>query len=329
MIKIGLIGCGFMGSMHANAYNIIDGVQVTAVADIRREKAEDLAKLSGAEIYSTGMELIQNADVDAIDICLPTFLHTEHAIAAMHKVKNVFIEKPVAFTPAECDALLKAQEETGAGVQVGQVVRFWDEYVCLKDAIDTGKYGKVVNAVFRRLSPRPTWTWENWDLEITRSRGAFLDLHVHDTDFMLHAFGRPNSFNTVCAHGGEGNSYVMTIANYNDFVVTSEGTWDLPASFPFEMAFRVTFEKAVMEYTNQGFTLYTDEGATPIKLNKREIAVAGGGNISDLGGYFNELEYFAGCLVAGKKPDKATLPDACASVKFIFEEMNKAGNAIF
>ena len=80
MIKIGLIGCGFMGSMHANSYNIIDGVEVTAVADIRREKAEELAKLSGAEIYSTGMDLIANADVDAIDICLPTFLHTEHAL---------------------------------------------------------------------------------------------------------------------------------------------------------------------------------------------------------------------------------------------------------
>ena len=119
----------------------------------------------------------------------------------------------------------------------------------------------------------------------------------------------------------------MTIANYDDFVVTSEGSWDLPASFPFEMAFRVTFEKGVMEYTNQGFTFYTNEGAEPIKLNKRQIAVAGGGNISDLGGYFNELEYFTDCLKAGKKPDKATLPDACASVKFIFEEMAKCGNA--
>jgi hypothetical protein len=82
-----------------------------------------------------------------------------------------------------------------------------------------------------------------------------------------------------------------------------------------------------MEYTNQGFTFYTNEGAEPIKLNKRQIAVSGGGNISDLGGYFNELEYFTDCLKAGKKPDKATLPDACASVKFIFEEMEKCGNA--
>ncbi len=327
MIKIGLIGCGFMGAMHANSYNIIDGVQVTAVADIRREKAEELAKISGAEIYADGMSLIENADVDAIDICLPTFLHTEHAIAAMHKVKNVFIEKPVAFTPEECDRLIAAQKETGAGVQVGQVVRFWDEYVYLKDAIDTKKYGNVINAVFRRLSPRPTWTWENWDLEPSRSGGAALDLHVHDTDYMLYAFGRPNNFNTVIAHGGEANSYIMTVANFDGFTVTSEGTWDLPASFPFEMAFRVRFEKGTVEYTNAGFTVYTDNGAEPIVLNKRKIAVEGGGNISDLGGYFNELEYFANCLVAGKKPEKAGLADACASVKFIFEELAAAKNA--
>ena len=97
----------------------------------------------------------------------------------------------------------------------------------------------------------------------------------------------------------------MTIASYGN----SEGTWDLPASFPFEMAFRVTFEKGVIKYTNAGFTLYTNEGATPIKLDKREIAVEGGGNISDLGGYFNEMEYFANCLVAGKKPEKAGLSE--------------------
>ncbi len=327
MIKIGLIGCGFMGAMHANSYNIIEGVQVTAVADIRRDKAEELAKISGAEIYADGMSLIENADVDAIDICLPTFLHTEHAVAAMHKVKNVFIEKPVAFTPEECDRLLAAQKETGAGVQVGQVVRFWDEYVYLKDAIDTKKFGNVINAVFRRLSPRPTWTWENWDLEPARSGGAALDLHVHDTDYMLYAFGRPNNFNTVIAHGGEANSYIMTVANFDGFTVTSEGTWDLPSSFPFEMAFRVRFEKGTVEYTNGGFILYDDEGAHPIELNKRKIAVAGGGNISDLGGYFNELEYFTSCLIAGKKPEKAGLADACASVKFIFEELAAAKNA--
>ena len=96
MIKVGLIGCGFMGAMHANCYKNIDGVKLVAVADIRREKAEELA--CGAEIYSDGKDLIEKADVDVIDICLPTFLHAEYALMAMEKVKYLFVEKPVALT---------------------------------------------------------------------------------------------------------------------------------------------------------------------------------------------------------------------------------------
>ena len=85
MLKVGLIGCGFMGSMHANCYNNLKDVKVTAVADVRREKAEELSKISGAEIYACGKDLIEKADVDVIDICLPTFLHAEHALLAMEK----------------------------------------------------------------------------------------------------------------------------------------------------------------------------------------------------------------------------------------------------
>ena len=84
-VEVGLIGCGFMRSMHANCYLHIEDAQVTAVADVRREKAEELAALSGAEIYSDGYELIANADVDVIDICLPTYLHARYAMAAMEK----------------------------------------------------------------------------------------------------------------------------------------------------------------------------------------------------------------------------------------------------
>ena len=321
MLKIGLIGCGFMGTMHANCYNAIEGVQVVEVADLQREKAEALAKLSNAKIYSTGMELIENENVDAIDICLPTYLHAAHAEAAMRKVKNVFVEKPVTFTVKEGEKLLKVQRETGAGVQVGQVIRFWDEYVWLKELIDGGKYGKVVNAMFRRLSPRPDG-WEHWFRNAEKSGGAALDLHIHDIDYMLYAFGKPKTFHSAVAHGGENNSYVAAIANYGDKVVTVEGSWDLPADFPFEMFYRVKFENAVAEYSHEGLKLYTDGGVENVQLTKAFNAqVEGAGNISDLGGYFNELKYFTDCLKEGKHPEKAGLADAVESVKFVREEI--------
>ena len=288
MVKIGLIGCGFMGSMHANCYHAMEGVEVVAVADIRREKAEGLASLSGAAIYGDGAELIEKADVDAIDICLPTYLHAKYAEMAMKKAPYVFVEKPATLTAEEGEHLLAVQKETGAGVQVGQVIRFWDEYVWLKDQVDSGKYGKVRNAQFRRLSPRPDWTWENWVLDDTKSGGAAQDLHIHDVDYMLYLFGQPKTFATVKAHGGEKNSSVETICDYGDFTVTLEGCWDYPAEYPFEMAYRVRFDDAVAELTNAGLKLYTGGACTTPKIEKTFVASnAAGGNISDLGGYYN------------------------------------------
>ena len=76
MLKVGLIGCGFMGTMHANCYKALEGVTLAAVADIRPEKAAQLA--DGAEIFGDGKELIEQADVDIIDICLPIFTPNTH-----------------------------------------------------------------------------------------------------------------------------------------------------------------------------------------------------------------------------------------------------------
>lgn len=325
MIKVGLIGCGFMGAMHYNCYNNIAGVKVTAVADIRREKAEELVKGADAVIYGDGKDLIAKADVDIIDICLPTFLHAEYALSAMDKVKYLFVEKPVALTNGQAAAMLKKSEKTGCNVQVGQVIRFWDEYVELKKIIESGKYGKVINANFRRLSPRPTWGWNDWLLDDKLSGGAAQDLHIHDTDYVLSVFGKPKKFYSVKNSAGEKNSYINTLMQYNGFTVTVEGTWDLPATRPFEASFRVVFEKATVENAGGRFTLYTDGKAEEIKIEKKKLE--GGvedGNISDLGGYYNELVYFTDKVKAGEKIEKATLKDAAGSLKFVLGEIKNA-----
>ncbi|MBR3894069.1 MAG: Gfo/Idh/MocA family oxidoreductase [Clostridia bacterium] len=325
MLKIGLIGCGFMGSMHANCYQNIEGVQVTAVADLRREKAEQLAALSGAEIYETGMALIENADVDAIDICLPTYLHAEHALLAMKKVKYLFIEKPVALTLEEGKALIEAAEANGVNVQVGQVIRFWDEYVELAKIVRAGTYGKVIHANFRRLSPVPGWGWEDWLLDARRSGGAGQDLHIHDIDYVLSVFGVPLSFSSAKNTLGNTNDYVCTLMNYPDFVVSVEGTWGLPESYPFTATFRVAFEKATVENAGAGLMCYDKNGAHEIKIEKKLLDGDGytGGNISDLGGYYNELFYFCDRAARGERIERATLPDAVGSLDFVLREINQ------
>ena len=275
----------------------------------------------GAEIFGDGKDLIEKADVDVIDICLPTYLHAEYALLAMEKVKYVFVEKPVTLTVAESEALKAKQLESGSFVQVGQVIRFWDEYVALQEIINSKKYGKVVNANFRRISPSPNWGWNNWLHDISLSGGAAQDLHIHDVDFVLSLFGEPKTLHSVRNTLSEKNSYVNTLMQYDDCAITVEGTWDLPASHPFEATFRVVFEKAVVENAGGKFMLYTDSGAENIKIEKKKLSAIGGtsGNISDLGGYYNELYYFTECAKNGKEIKQATLSDASASLKFLLE----------
>lgn len=321
MLKVGLIGCGFMGAMHANCYKNIDGVQLAAVSDIRREKAEAVS--GDAVIYADGAELIENADVDVIDICLPTYLHTRYALLAMDKVKYIFIEKPVSLTVEEADTLLEKSEKTGCNVQIGQVIRFWDEYTELRRLLEGGNLGRVVNANFRRISPRPDWGWNDWLLKYELSGGAAQDLHIHDVDFVLSLFGEPQKFCSVKNSIGEKLSYVNTLMQYDGFAVSVEGTWDLPGSHPFEASFRVVCENGVIENCGGKFMRYDTDGAHEIVLEKKNAAGAAdvGGNISDLGGYYNELVYFTERAKSGEKIEKASLADGAASLKFLKKEL--------
>ena len=321
MLKVGLIGCGFMGAMHANCYKSLEGVEIAAVADLRLEKSAEIANGTNAKIFADGKDLIKYADVDIIDICLPTYLHAEYALLAMDKVKYLFIEKPVALTVEESDILIKKQQKTGCNVQVGQVIRFWDEYVELRKIADSGKYGKVVNANFRRISPSPDWGWENWLHNTDLSGGAAEDLHIHDIDFVLSMLGEPEKLYSIKQKLGEKNGYVNTLMEYKDSVVTVEGTWDLPGTHPFEASFRVVFEDAVVENSGGKFMLYTKDEATEIKIEKMDIGTANaGGNISDLGGYYNELKVFTDCAKNKNDIAEASLTSAAASLKFLLEK---------
>ncbi|MBQ9922196.1 MAG: hypothetical protein IJO52_08410, partial [Clostridia bacterium] len=115
--------------------------------------------------------------------------------------------------------------------------------------------------------------------------------------------------------------YVNTLMQYDGFVVSVEGTWDLPSTHPFEATFRVVCEKGVIENAGGKFMLYTNEEAKEIVLEKNKIgSLNAGGNLSDLGGYYNELLYFTAKAAAGEKIENATLADGVASLKFLLNK---------
>ena len=332
MIKVGLIGCGFMGGMHSACYAALAnlGVKVTAVADVRREYAEKLA--GDAEIYATGMELIEKADVDVVDVCLPTHLHAAHAVAAMKAGKNVFVEKPIAFKDEDMELILKTEAETGAKVQVGQVIRQWTEYVWLKKAVDAGTFGKIQHAMFRRMSSRPEWAWEGWLHQVDKSGGVAVDMNVHDVDFVRYIMGEPDVVKAHAHRDAEGViQQINAVYGYGDKVsVAVESGWDYPADFPFTADFRVKFDKATVIGGGGVVNVYPVGGAAYQAELEEEFQGDNdiGGNISSLGGYYNELKYFVEGLQGKNDLSVATVSEAIKSVQLVKREVEAAGGLI-
>jgi len=332
MLKVGLIGAGFMGGMHAACYEALSSeVKVVAVADVIKEKAEKIAGKFNSDTYSSGEELIKSADVDIIDICLPTYLHASHAVKAMEKGRAVFIEKPVCLLLEEGRLLLETQNKTGAKVMVGQCIRFWPEYEWLKNIVNDKTYGNVRSAVFTRISPKPTWSWDGWILDPKRSGSVALDLHIHDTDYIRSIFGEPLGVASEVVRDDLGViEQIITNYKYSGPLVTAEGAWGYPPEFPFSMEYRVMFDKATAVYKSgntPSLSVYTEKGETLIpSLDKEDLDSSDvGGNVSDLGGYFNELKYFVGLVKNNLPIAKATLNEAVKSFELVVSEIKSAG----
>tara|TARA_R100000027_G_scaffold67707_1_gene68043 strand:- start:1109 stop:2128 length:1020 start_codon:yes stop_codon:yes gene_type:complete len=328
-MKVAIIGLGFMGGMHAQIYTALPGVDLVAVADLNVEGTKTKVAEMGlsAQVFPDLKTLLSSVDVDIVDLCVPTDLHAELAISAAEAGKHLFIEKPLSLTIANCEAIQKAITEAGVFAQVGQCIRFWPEYVALKEFIDSGKGGALKSLSLRRCASRPTYSHEDWLNNEARSGGAASDLHVHDTDFIVHLLGLPKSVFSQATRGRSGIDHIFTSYQYGDLAVHAEGGWDYPEHYGFTMAFEAVFENASVSFssasgTPPSLTLNDDETIemAVVQPGPKE-STTGEGNISSLGGYFNELEYFTNCVKANKAPEIATIEQATASIRVLLAEL--------
>ena len=326
MVKIGLIGCGFIGDVHARCYHALydKDVVVNAVCDIQKDRAEKAALIFNCSAYTDGDEMIKNADIDTVDVCLPTYLHTKYACAAMENGKNVFLEKPVCLTPEEGERLINLQRKTGVSVMVGQVVRMWKEYKWLADAVSGGIYGKVLSARFYRQSTRPLWPWENWLEDPAKGGTMALDFHVHDVDFMRSVFGEPKSVSSHAMRSKNGIiQQIYSHFDYGDKTVTVDGCWEDAKSYPFGASFKVTFEEATAELYGGNITVYLKNGGKicPELHDENE-------QYAELGAYYSELKYFIKRISLGLPIEIATLDDSVKTVELVLKEIENAGGAV-
>jgi predicted dehydrogenase len=313
MIRVGIAGLGTMGGMHAHSYERLPNATLVSGADLEPERQERFAKEHRAQIYPDYEAMLAEAELDMVDICLPTYLHAEAVQAAAAAKKHVLCEKPMALSVAECDAMIAAAERTGVRFMVAQVLRFFPAYATIKEIVDSGHLGKVEWVSATRMGARPLWSWRDWFNDPARSGGAALDLHCHDVDFIGWLLGRPTTVSAVGVKSDRGSmdSIFTTMSGFPGGArAFAESSWTTGADFPFITALKLNLEGGTVSLTHggpspvrvdpvHGGTEYPD-----LVVSQASETVQTEGNISELGGYFLECQYFVNCLERGRVPDR-------------------------
>ena len=299
-----------MGRMHANVYGLLDNARLVAFVDRKQEKRERYSADFNVPAHATLHELFENhPDLNAVDICLPTFEHKDAVVAVASAKKHIFCEKPMALSVDEADEMISVCEKFGVRLMIGHCIRFWPEYALLKKMVDDGTLGKLLSINLTRYGEFPSWSTDNWLADETKAGGGVLDMHIHDTDYIHFLLGQPKSVQSWGTVDHRGPSQVFTTMEFPGGAVAHlEGGWNLPNHTPFKMAFRAIFERGAAIMDGGPMTVYED-GKQPVIPEFPKMEAAGGGNISDLGGYYHELKYFVDRLESGE-PFQITTPES-------------------
>jgi len=186
-VRVGLIGCGAIARReHLPAFKASPDADVVAFASRSLGSAEAAAgEYGGGKVFEDWRELVES-DIDAVDICSPNASHAEQAVAAAKAGKHVLVEKPMACTVAEADAMIAAAREAGVVLQVAHNMRYVPAVVAARDEVARGAIGELVGArvAFGHSGPY-NWAPEaSWFHDPALSGGgALIDLGIHAIDF--------------------------------------------------------------------------------------------------------------------------------------------------
>lgn len=327
MLRAALIGFGGIAKAHRKAFAKLEqrGIATLVCAhDVNPNAftakikinidAEAVEVDEHINFYTDLDEMFAKEEFDFVDICVPSFLHSKITCDVLRRGYHVMCEKPMALHYEDCAAMIKAAEENGKELMIGQCLRFYPAFDYIKSAIEDGRFGKVTSGFFSRLSQPPIWGWENWFMDPERSGGCVTDLHVHDIDIARYLFGEPDAIScrattSVCRHDS-----VHTSLFYGNTPITAIGDWTV--GIPFHANCRVDFERATV----------TLEGSTKLTVYPKDGTAAYAIPIESISGQESELAYFCD-VINGKIKNEKNPPISAATTIRLVEHLRKSADA--
>ncbi len=219
MLHIAIVGVGNISRLHLEGYRAFpDRCRIVALCDTVPERAQDAARRLSldAEIFSSHADMLSAmaGKIDLVSICTPPHCHASIAIDSLNAGCHVLVEKPMAASLEEGDAMLKAQKQSGKFLSVVAQNRFRDPIQALKKTLDTGLIGRVLHAQvdsywWRGHSYYDLWWRGCWEKE---GGGCTLNHAVHHIDMLLWMMGRPESVTAVLSNANHDNAEVEDVS---------------------------------------------------------------------------------------------------------------------
>ena len=262
MLRIGIVGIGFMGYTHFEGARGLKGAKVTAIATRDEKKlAGDWTSIQGnfgprggrvdtskLKRYRDYRDLLADPEIDLVDVCLPTDLHEQVVLDSLAAGKATLVEKPIAIDLKAADRMVAAARKAGQPLMVAQVLPFMPEFQFAARCIRSGEYGKLLAAHFRRVITPPKWSREMSDFR--KLGGWGIDLHIHDNHYIGLVCGTPRGvFSRGLAQDGLIN-HVHTQYLYDDprLAVSCVSGGIAAAGLEFGHGFEIYLERATLLY---------------------------------------------------------------------------------
>lgn len=223
MIRVAIVGTGNISHAHVQAYlQFPERCKIVALVDIIPEKAQAMKEKYGleADVYDDHQKILPRTDIDLVDVCTPPYVHASISINSLRSGKNVVCEKPMAASLEECDAMLRARDESGKVLSIIAQNRFRQPIADLKALLDSGLAGPVRAAQvdsfwWRGHCYYDLWWRGTWEKE---GGGCTLNHAVHHIDMLCWMMGLPQKITSILANTAHDNAEVedlsMSILQY-------------------------------------------------------------------------------------------------------------------
>ncbi len=237
-LRLGLVGMGGVGQLHASALNAVENVTVSAVCDIDSDVSRRLGETFGVRWYTDFQQLLRLDEIEAVMIGTPPYLHAPMTLAALETGKHVLVEKPVAVSVREADQMIEKANEVGRWLGVCHQYRTFGRYQAVKQLLEGGTLGAILRVVWISCGLRPqayydsgAWRGTWWG----EGGGVLVNQAIHDLDLLCWLFGEPvQVFGQVgnLMHEIEVEDIVSGTIQFRNgaFGVLQMGTIDTPGS---------------------------------------------------------------------------------------------------